>query len=184
MDTQMPFFRSKVIWGSPRDLGGSPSFGGQRWIPGGWEVNGGSRAVVGPPGVPEFCEGSSTGPGGFAGHLGVRASAIMPDVVGPVLPSLSHLGTSVANCAWLCARCVSRCVTFRSSQSSPLSVDNVLQVGFRPIQAQRRRVSSARACNAESSGMRQSVKSLLSRVVIQILAFQSFVPRMYNLISL
>ena len=52
--------------------------------------------------------------------------------VGPVLPSLSHLGTSVANCAWLCARCVSRCVTFRSSQSSPLSVDNVLQVGFRP----------------------------------------------------
>ena len=66
--------RWKVIWGSPRDLGGSPSVGGQRWIPGGWEVNGGSRAVVGPPGVPEFCEGSSTGPGGFAGHLGVRAS--------------------------------------------------------------------------------------------------------------
>ena len=164
--------------------GRRPTFGGQRWTPGGWEVNGGSRAVVGPPGVPEFCEGSSTGPGGFAGHLGVRASAIMPDVVGPVLPSLSHLGTSVANCAWLCARCVSRCVTFRSSQSSPLSVNNVLQVGFRPIQAQRRRVSSARACNAESSGMRQSVKSLLSRVVIQILAFQSFVPRMYNLISL
>ena len=74
--------RSKVIWGSPRDLGGSPSVGGQRWIPGGWKVNGGSRAVVGSPEVPEFCEGSSTGPGGFAGHLGVRASAIMPDVDG------------------------------------------------------------------------------------------------------
>ena len=60
----------KVIWGSPRDLGGSPSVGGQRWIPGGWKVNCGSRAVVEPPGVPEFCEGSSTGPGGSQGIWG------------------------------------------------------------------------------------------------------------------
>ena len=62
--------RWKVIWGSPRDLGGSPSVGGQRWIPGGWKVNCGSRAVVEPPGVPEFCEGSSTGPGGSQGIWG------------------------------------------------------------------------------------------------------------------
>ena len=47
------------------------------------EVNGGSRAVLGQPGLPEFREGSSTGPGGFAGHLGVPASAIMPDVDWP-----------------------------------------------------------------------------------------------------
>ena len=37
--------------------------------------HGGSRAVLGQPGLPEFREGSSTGPGGFAGHLGVPASA-------------------------------------------------------------------------------------------------------------
>jgi hypothetical protein len=68
-------------------------------------VNGGSRAVgrstvdpgqfvVGPPGVPEFCEGSSTGPGGFAGHLGVRASEHTPAPFCSGMDLLNEYGSS------------------------------------------------------------------------------------------
>ena len=99
-------------------------------------------------------------------------------------PSLSNLDTLVVKWALLGARWVSRCVTFLFGTKFTAERGQALAGRFPAIQAQRRCFSSARACNAESSGMRQSVKSLLSRVVIQILAFQSSVPRVYNLIAL